>query len=185
MNKQTIIGIDNGTTGTIAIYVGKELVNFILTPAFVQQSYTHEINNISRIDVREMVALFSKYSINSFAVLERPMSDPTRYNSSMIALRAYEATLIALELCGIKSLTIDSKRWQRHYLKGSSGAGLKHDCAKLAIKLYPQYTELIENHGDADAIFIAKSVIDGVIAFNEKQKVKKPKQKIKEFSSNT
>ena len=184
MSEQTIIGIDNGTTGTIAIYVGKKLVDFMLTPAFVQQSYTHEINNVSRIDVREMLTLLAKYNKNSFAVLERPMSDPTRYTASMTALRAYEATIVTLELCGINYLVIDSKRWQRHYLKGSSGAGLKHDCAKLAIKLYPQYKELIDHHGDADAIFIAKSVIDGVIAFNEKQKVKKPKQKIKEFKSN-
>ena len=184
-NKQkTVIGIDNGTTGTISVFVGNKLVEFMLTPHYVQQSYTKEINNVSRIDFTELLDLFSKYNKNCFAVLERPLSNPERYNQSMIALRAFEATIIALGLSSIDYLVIDSKRWQRRYLKGFGGEALKRECTKLGIEEYPQYEKLITDHGDADGIYIGKCVIDGIIKFGEKQKVKKPKQEIRKFDSN-
>jgi hypothetical protein len=93
------------------------------------------------------------------------MVNPQRFNSSKIALRAFESTLIVLELLNLDYIIIDSKKWQ-HYFFGknttlidlkvaSKDEGVKF-LNDLSVKKYKKEIEIINNHGDADSLLICK-----------------------------
>lgn len=164
MERETVIGIDNGCTGSIGIIKKGADPVFILTPAFKTQDYTKAKKTISRIDVPQMYD-FIKYHTErrqstAIAYVERPMINPARFSSSIVAARAYEATITVLEMLGIPYQPIDSKEWQRGLLpssgkKGIDSAVLKQESKDIGIRLFPQFRELILKHKDADGILMA------------------------------
>ncbi len=162
LRNKLYIGIDNGVTGTIgAIY--NDHVRFIKTPVFIEQNYTKAKANISRVDYQELHGwlgnLITEFNPESvFALIERPMLNPGRFKASISALRALEATLIAVERHLIAYDYIDSKKWQRELLaQGLKGpAELKADSKYKGIRLFPQFKEQIIKHKDADGLLIAE-----------------------------
>lgn len=151
---KTYIGIDNGVSGSIGI-IPHNGVNpeFHKTPVATHLNYTKETKNITRIDVNELTTIIAGLS-HPFAILERPMVNPQRFQASASALRALEATLIVLEHCGIPYIYIDSKEWQKDMLpKGVKGSdALKAASLSIGKRLFPQFVF----SGDADGILIAE-----------------------------
>lgn len=151
-----LIAIDNGTTGTIAVY-NDEGYHFFKTPIKKEQSYTKKKQNISRID---HIALFdlldTYYDSNTFVVLERPLVNPGLFKATLSAVRALESTLCVIETLGIGVQYIDSKEWQKVMLpEGTKGsAELKKASKDIGCRLFPQHKELIIKHKDADALLI-------------------------------
>ncbi len=154
------LGIDNGTSGTIALLdEDGDAIFFIETPAKIEQSYTKTKQNISRVDtvrLREILTSYSKEPIT--AIIERPLVNPKMFKTTMSAMRALEATLCLLEELQFPHLYVDSKQWQKEMLpSGTKGSPeLKKASLDIATRLFPKYRELIKKHKDGDALLIAE-----------------------------
>lgn len=152
------IGIDNGTSGTIGI-IGPNSTHFIKTPIKKEQSYTKKKQGISRIKFHE----FRKFIMNNtevgkrFAIFERPLVNPSMFRTTMSAMRTLEAELIIIESLKIPYTYVDSKEWQKIFLpagiKGS--AQLKRASMDIGCRFFPEHSNLICRHKDADGLFIA------------------------------
>jgi hypothetical protein len=153
------IGIDNGVSGTIGIVSNDESfdVMFINTPVFSQQNYTKKKANINRIDTTALSNLLMPYKDSSFVLLERPMVNPGRFKATISAIRALEASQIVLETLKIPYQFVDSKEWQKAMLpSGLKGKELKSASMDIGCRLFPQFTNEIKKHKDADGLLMAE-----------------------------
>lgn len=151
------IGIDNGTSGTIGVLGGDE-PEFHLVPHQEHLHYSAKGKFIKRIIFDELSGIFGRHWQRTHkAYIERPLTGgPAMVNQMLLAARAYEATLIALEEHQIGYETIDSKAWQKALLPGVKGSkNLKKASMFKGIELYPQFEEAIRKHKDADGLLIA------------------------------
>lgn len=153
------IGIDNGVSGSVGVTFSNGMNPvFFRTPVRKHLSYTKKAKGINRIDFDGLVELLkpivSKHQ--SQAVLERPMVNPRRFDATTSAVRALEATLIALEALGVPYLFVDSKEWQKDMLpKGLKGSdALKLASVEVGRRLFPQFQHLFK--GDADGMLMAE-----------------------------
>lgn len=155
------IGIDNGVTGVFAAIYNNE-VQYFPTPTFSEQNYTKKKGNISRVDFTKVTLWFEsmleKYQPkNTFVLIERPMVNPGRFAATISAIRALEATLIAIERFKFAYQYIDSREWQKVLLpNGSKGEQLKKDSCDMGCRLFPQFADEIRKHKDADGLLIAE-----------------------------
>lgn len=151
---KTYIGIDNGISGSIAI-LGNE-AQFIKTPIKKELSYTKKKQHISRIDFVKFLDVFTGLNpLNCIVLLERPMVNPTRFKASVSGLRAFEATLIAIEILGFPLQYEDSKKWQGVMLpKGLKGDELKEASLNVGNRLFPQFANI--KHPDRDSLLMAE-----------------------------
>lgn len=153
---KVFIGIDNGVSGSIGI-IPWNGVNpmFHLTPINSHLNYTKTKKNISRVDHNKLFQILSRYK-HAHVVMERPMINPGRFQASISAVRALEATLIVLELLNIPYQYLDSKEWQKVILpKGIKGSDeLKKASLDVGKRLFPQFADKFK--GDADGILIAE-----------------------------
>jgi hypothetical protein len=154
------IGIDNGVTNNgIGAINSEGVARLYPLPVKKELSYTKEAKHISRIDFNLLCMLFGDIVADfgepdAKVGLERPMVNSTRFNASMSAVRALEATLIALERAQLAYEYIDSKEWQKHLLptgiKGSDE--LKKASLDIGRRLFPQ----LNIKKDADGLLIAE-----------------------------
>lgn len=159
MGKKLFVGIDNGVSGTIGV-VGEKTM-FFKTPVRSVLKYTKKKANVTRIDHKKLFDVLSEitneYLEDDIIIkLERPMVNPKRFTATSSALRAWEATLIVVELLGLPYDYIDSKEWQKEMLpSGIKGAPeLKRASRDVGDRLFPSFKEL--NHEDRDGILIAE-----------------------------
>lgn len=161
MENKLYIGIDNGISGTVGCIYNNQTW-FFKTPIKVEQNYTKAKGNISRIDLPKLLGELNKIMFevkpeHVMCLIERPMVNPTRFQATTSALRALEATLICIELLKIPFQYEDSKKWQKELLpKGSTKEQLKSDSVDIGCRLFPQHSELIKKHKDADGILMAE-----------------------------
>jgi hypothetical protein len=149
-----IIGIDNGVTGAIAVLSSDH--SFLKAmPVTKSIDYTKKVKYVSRVNHLELFGLLN--GLQGRAYLERPMVNPGRFAATASALRAFEATLIVLEQCGISYQFIDSKEWQKALLPdGLKGPQLKEASLLKAIQLFPHLEKEIRKQKDGDALLIAE-----------------------------
>ena len=155
---KTIVGIDNGVTGSIGILTinGADIRSaFSSTPVIKVRDYTQEVQYFHRIDWRSLIDIIPK---DALVFIERPMVNPNRFVATKSALRAWEATLIVFEMLDIQYTLIDSKRWQKEFISsGIIGSdALKEASLEIGIKLFPNNESYIRKHGDADGLLIAE-----------------------------
>jgi hypothetical protein len=154
------IGIDNGVTNNgIGVINSKGEAELYKLPIKKELSYTKEAKHISRIDFEGLMELFGDiigdFSDHQVKVgLERPMVNSTRFNATLSAIRALEATLIALERSQFPYEYIDSKEWQKVLLpKGLKGSDeLKAASLDIGKRLFPS----LDIKKDADGLLIAE-----------------------------
>lgn len=153
------VGIDNGVTGSIGIITIGGTHAFLETPVVEVPSYTKKEKHIHRINWKELV---NNIPINAFVLLERPYVNKFGFTATLSAVRALEATLIALEMrgfqYGVDYEYCDSKEWQKEFLaSGLIGAEqLKKGSMEVGLKLFPSNGSFIKKHGDADGLLIAQ-----------------------------
>ena len=150
------MGIDNGVSGSIGIITSDSEVNFIHTPIKKCLNYTKEKKFLNRIDFTSLVDILADYSACEIhAIIERPLVNPMMFNASASALRAYEATVIALEESEISYEVIDSKEWQKELLPhGLHKEELKIASLDVAKRLFPKLD--FKGFKDGDGILIAE-----------------------------
>jgi hypothetical protein len=159
--KTIYIGIDNGVSGSIGI-ASEALNEYIKVPVKKEQDYTKTKQNVSRIDAPELIEYLKGVKKRTkgyrlFAVLERPMVNPTRFKATKSALRCLEAELIILEALKIPYSFIDSKEWQKKLLpKGCKKEELKIKSKQIGIRLFPELKKEIEKQKDADGLLISE-----------------------------
>lgn len=152
-----IIGIDNGVSGSIAVLDQAGAVLFYrATPVTKCLNYTKTKAWINRICMESMGNILYAYR-DSKCGIERPMVNPSRFRSTVSALRALEATQIALEQQKIPYEFLDSKEWQRALLpKGLHKEELKIASNQVCARLFPGVQ--LKRPGDGDSLLIAEFV---------------------------
>lgn len=147
------------TSNGIGVVPDKGEARLYKLPVKKELSYTKEAKNISRIDytglcglLGDIVADFNDHEV--IVGLERPMVNSARFNASLSAIRALEATLIALEKAMWAYEYIDSKEWQKVLLpNGIKGSDeLKKASLDIGKRLFPK----LDIKKDADGLLIAE-----------------------------
>lgn len=157
------IGFDNGVTNNgIGVIDQSGKAKLYPLPVKRELSYTKEAKHITRVDVeglklfadRVLDTDFPEHTGEIHVGLERPMVNSTRFNASLSAIRALEATLIFLEEHGWSYEYIDSKEWQKVLLpKGIKGSDeLKKASLDIGKRLFPT----LSIKKDADGLLIAE-----------------------------
>lgn len=159
------IGIDNGVTGSIGIvYEKTKKYELLQTPVKKEKSYTKDKQQITRVCFDKFFKILQKLTTkgNCYICLERPFCNPVGFKATVSAFRCLESQLIAIEQLEIPFEYIDSRKWQRLYLKGNLKTSKELKAASLmqGIEEYPKVKEEIEKQKDADALFIAKWVME-------------------------
>lgn len=157
------IGIDNGISGTIGILRGDKS-SFFKVPTFFGQDYVKTKKNVTRIDFISLASLLDKIvasSLETFIIMERPMINPRRFSATVSAARSMESVLIVVDLLKARHKIhfrwVDSKEWQsRIFPKGTKGDKTKLRSMQIGSKKYPQHSELIVKHKDADGLMLAE-----------------------------
>lgn len=155
-NEKYYIGIDNGISGSIGIVERNEgFMESFLVPTKSGQDYTKKKQNVTRIDSVKLKEKLLPYctDVNCFAILERPLNNPTRMRATLSALRALESTLVILEDLKIPYQFIDSKEWQKLFLPNIKGDELKAGSFLKGKQLFPM-CDL--KHKDLDGLLIAE-----------------------------
>lgn len=184
LNKaNVIIGIDNGSTGTLCSWIINNQIEFIETPAKTELNYQKEINYIDRLDhgfltnwlknIIKRAKKIYKDELKVIIILERPMVNPQRFDASLNAIRVFEAMLVIIQQLNLNYIVIDSKQWQHYYFgKDTQFIDLKIESLKKGIEIINALhikneiiTDLIKKHGDADALLITKFAIDKLIKY--------------------
>ena len=151
------IGIDNGTSGTIAVVGDGITPVFVHTPIKKEQNYTKAKKIVSRLDCTAFLDIVKqKEDAEVTVLLERPLVNPTRFVATTTALRCFEAELILLETLRYRIIYIDSKEWQSKMLpKGIKGSDeLKKLSLDVGNRLFPQFRDF--KHTDRDGLLIAE-----------------------------
>lgn len=151
------IGIDNGTSGTIAVVGDSITPVFVHTPVKKEQNYTKAKKTISRLDCAAFLDIVKQEKGTEVVVLmERPLVNPTRFAATTTALRCFEAELILIETLNYRIIYIDSKEWQSKMLpKGIKGSDeLKKLSLDVGNRLFPQFKDF--KHPDRDGLLIAE-----------------------------
>jgi hypothetical protein len=159
-NDKTIyVACDNGVSGSFAWVneTGSES-GVVSTPTFVEQDFQKDKKNVTRVNVLKLVFWFNELPKGRVrVVLERPFVNPMMFNATLSAIRAWEATLIALQEFNYPRQVIDSKRWQKEMLPaGCKGKELKAASVQVGCRLFPDHSDWIKDQGDADSLLIAE-----------------------------
>ena len=165
--------------GTVSCILPEHLdyIDIIETPVIESDNYTQDVQKINRINISVLTEWLEKHikfakklykdQYKSIVILERPMVNPQRFKNSLIAIRAFEATLIILEKLNLQYIIIDSKKWQHHFFgKDTTQIDLKKSSLKLSLDILEKNKEseyyvfedlkkMLIKHGDGDAFLIS------------------------------
>lgn len=186
LNSDIIFGLDNGATGTVSCLIpyNKNDIKIYFEKTFnhVDLDYQKDINYIARIDwtklkdwfnniikkaKRNYIKKYNKEDIKISVILERPMINADRFKQSKNAARAFESTLMVLEMLELEKnyIIIDSKKWQHYFFgkntvlidlkEASKNKGIEY-LTNLNEKKYKNELNTIKQHGDADSLLICK-----------------------------
>jgi len=187
-----IFGLDNGATGTVSCiipYSDDDIdVHFSKTFANLEMDYQKDLQKIARIDWQNLKEWFEKiikkakknynkkYKVENPKIvigMERPMINAERFKQSKNAARAFESTLIVIEMLDLKDnyIILDSKKWQHHFFgkntetldlkKASKDKGIEY--LKSLRKKHTDLQDIIVKHGDADSLLIAKYILEKLV----------------------
>lgn len=186
LNSDIIFGLDNGATGTVSCLIPYDKNNikiyFEKTFSHVDLDYQKDINYIARIDWEKLkdwfnkiikkartnyIRKYNKEDIKISVILERPMINADRFKQSKNAARAFESTLMVLEMLELEKnyIIIDSKKWQHYFFgkntvlidlkEASKNKGIEY-LTNLNEKRYKNELNTIKQHGDADSLLICR-----------------------------
>lgn len=138
--RRMYIGIDNGISGSVGMIDAESgEYSYIRTPVTKQLNYTKAKSYINRVNAVELIKILSVVNpATSVVMIERPMVNPSRFQATISAIRALEATQTVLEQLGLSYSFVDSKQWQKEILpSGLKGEELKKASLDVGKRLYP------------------------------------------------
>ena len=137
---------DNGSSGSVAILSSFAPPFWAATPTKRCRNYQKTEHYLNRVDaeavfdiLHDRVYVPVQAGATAIILLERPYCNPAGFNASLLAARAWEATLVVLDLLQLPYRVVDSKEWQQVMLpKGVVGRDeLKKASYKVGKKLFP------------------------------------------------
>jgi hypothetical protein len=157
------VGQDNGSTGRIAAIDYNGLVkHFWEVPTNETLALTKKMGKVTRVDwqkLRDMYEALKLLSPFLRIFVERPCTG-VNVKVTMLAMRSFEATLIALELAGLRPhRIIDSGEWQSKMLPiGVPPGETKFASREVGCRLFPNHAAMITRTKttDADALLMAE-----------------------------
>ena len=158
MSAHVTVGIDNGTTGSVAI-IGPN--GALFEPMFTKE---HSEGMAGKVIRRIDCEILEHWLLNNidtlataFAYVEKPFTgSPMMINTAVLAARSYEAVIVTLERMGIGYQQVTSKDWQRAILGEVKGSPALKKASRLrGAQMYPALAAAIQAHGDADGLLIA------------------------------
>jgi len=156
--ERVFIGIDNGVSGSIGILSDNGRARWFSIPVRNELSYTKTKKFINRVDLPALTIAFNAevpLDADIICRIERPMVNPTRFNATLSAMRALEATQIFLESRKVPYSFIDSKEWQKKMLpaglKGADELKSAADC--ICRRLFPS---IKIRKGGGDSLLMAQ-----------------------------
>ena len=186
LNYDIMFSLENVETGTISclIFYDKNNIKIYFKKTFshVDLDYQKDINYIARIDWEKLkdwfnkiikkaktnyIRKYNKEDIKISVILERPMINADRFKQSKNAARAFESTLMVLEMLELEKnyIIIDSKKWQHYFFgkntvlidlkEASKNKGIEY-LTNLNEKRYKNELNTIKQHGDADSLLICR-----------------------------
>ena len=156
-----LVGIDNGSSGSIAILSPGQPPFWAPTPVKRHRNYQKVEKHLNRVNtdilfdmLHDRVFVPVQSGSTALVLLERPYCNPAGFNASLLAARALEATLVIVNLLGLEFRFVDSKEWQSIMLpKGLIGRDeLKKASAEVGKKLFPT----TKFKKDADSLLMAE-----------------------------
>lgn len=156
------VGIDNGSTGSIAILAPGVAPFWAATPVRHCRNYQKTEAHLNRVDAEVLFDILhervylpvSENKATAIVVLERPYCNPTGFRNSVLAARSLEATLVIVELLGLDYIFTDSKAWQSVMLpKGIVGTKELKKASYEAGKILFPNTKFKK---DADSLLMAE-----------------------------
>ncbi len=152
--EKSYIGIDNGISGSLGSLIGNGQTFLDPMPIRRELNYTKAKKWINRVDFPKLSERLRQLNImDTMVLLERPMVNPGRFAATVSALRAMEATLIAVEQAGMAYQYVDSREWQRVMLpSGLKGEELKKASLEVGRRMWPQ----IQTKTDFDSLLMAE-----------------------------
>lgn len=154
-------GVDNGSSGSVAI-ISPGLAPFWMpTPVVRCRNYQKVEKHLNRVDAEKLFDILHDRvydpvmkGATALVLLERPYCNPHGFNASLLAARALEATLVVVDLLGLSYQFVDSKEWQSVMLpKGIIGRDeLKAASAVAGRQLFPD----TKFKKDADSLLMAE-----------------------------
>lgn len=165
------LGIDNGVSGTVAVIREDGSVFVSETPVMKVQDFNAAKKHMNRVEVPALRRLLREAGVSSaHCVIESPMINPGKFNATLSAVRALEATLIVLEELRIHPEFVSSRTWQHALLPAGTWkkvpdkngrpvlkadpADLKFAGVALARRLFPKLD--LDGFKDADGLMIAE-----------------------------
>ena len=151
------IGIDNGITGSIGVIRENKTYSLFKTPTIKERNYQKKAQNITRVDGVKLHKILNDNCVgNDYRLfLERPLVNPQRFKATLSAIRAWEATLIVINLFNLQYKLVDSRLWQHSLLPNNIQKDeLKRFSLDLGVKLFPEVN--FKGFKDADALLIAE-----------------------------
>jgi len=162
-----ILGLDNGTTGSLSVYdTNLNIMALHTLPVKKELDYTKKAKHITRIDYPGMCDLLNRIKAGTNDIhcyMEKPfMAGAMFMQTSINAFRCFESELIALEESEVGYTVINSKDWQKQVLpKGIKGRKeLKKAALDIAKRLYPYLSEKL-NIENADSVLISHHFKEG------------------------
>lgn len=154
MKNKWYAGCDNGITGNIGLLSDDGMVIYKPTPTKKVLNYTKSKQWITRIDGVALFNFLEDIAPNiKMCLLERPFTGKF-YKAVVSGARAFEATLIVMELLKVPYQVIDSREWQKALLpKGLRKEELKEASLQVGKRLFPMVDWT--KHTDADGLLIA------------------------------
>lgn len=157
------VGIDNGVTGSVGIVWEDGKAAFIRMSELTdsEQDYVKAKRNITRVKARRLYRWLKDKIEDTdrvFVMIERPMVNPTRFRSTISAVRCLENVLIVVQdMLGFAFEYVDSRKWQKELLPfGCTGADeLKKASMDIGIRKFPALKAEIAKQKDADGLLIA------------------------------
>lgn len=153
-----IIGIDNGSTGAIAVYsrVDATITHFEPAKVTTELATGKTGRSVSRLDRGWLSNLLLGYP-NATVFIEKPfMAGPMMMMTAIAAARFHEATLGCLEDAKLGYQVVASSEWQKALFgKDVKGADLKKASLARASQMWPAWATLFKKQKDGDAALIA------------------------------
>lgn len=166
------VGIDNGTSGAVAIFKDAQAIEYFKMPIYEEQSYTKKAQQTSHVDCEVLKEKLRKYANDPEGcrcMRERPFTGMF-YKAVVGAARADEATTIVLRELNISNQYCDSREWQRQMLPQNLGKMVRTKTGALKRKIEP--AELKEASCDI-ACRLFPQFKDQLLVIGKKGKVKK------------
>lgn len=148
---KTWIGIDNGVSGSIGVLSEANAPQFIHAREYTRKNPKKK--SALEVDPFALLILLQNLRPNGI-VLERPYRGA--YRTTEISAATFDGVVrTVMELYSLPFIQVDSREWQKPLLGTVPAGETKRASAAKGMLRWPSLKEQIEDHGDADGLWMA------------------------------